>query len=297
LHKEKERLLVNMKTKALILLLIVVLSISAMGVAVAEPTVDVAVYFESSNISESEKSNVLSVLEVVNQRFVEQLGVGVNFEVVGSWESNKNIVDDMELLDEAVSETDGIWTRLIDNIGYFAWKFYHPPHIVGVYFIDQPMQGEGKDIAGSANAWIRACIIRYYDSTDKLAGIVQHELSHLFGIYEHCSEEWCVMNYAYMPYRISLLWWVIYEDYADTWGPICRQVLIECYNGKTRTYSLVITFQGYECYYEYTYFIFKESYNQWNLTSNRLVSVVHVKRNLNIKNSVHAVIASAASVK
>jgi len=287
-----------MKAKGIILLLIVVLlTLMFTSIVRCIPTVEVAIYFESANINDDEKAFILKVLAIVNGRFVDQLGIGLNFEVVGSWESDKNATDDSVLLTEAIRETNGIWTRVVDNIDIFEWKFYHPPHIVGIYFIDQPLKVEDEDVVGMADIWCRAAIVRFYEYEDKLAGIAQHELSHLFGILNECNEKWCCMNYACMPYRIWLAIWIIYEDYADEWGPECKQTLIQCYYGTGRTYPLIIFFQGCDSYYEYTYFTWSDSYHNWNLTSNRLRQVVHVKYNPRIKNSVHAVIASAHSFK
>ncbi|MEM2971713.1 MAG: hypothetical protein QW270_04750 [Candidatus Bathyarchaeia archaeon] len=32
--------------------------------------------------------------------------------------------------------------------------------------------------------------------------------THLFGL-RHCNEEWCVMNYDYMPYEEYFEWWIV----------------------------------------------------------------------------------------
>lgn len=120
----------------------------------------------------------------------------------------------------------------------------------------------------------RACILDYHwdgwwYQFDWLCSGIQHEVSHLFGV-NHCDEEWCVMNYGYMPYEEYAGWWIIKwktnETWATKWGLNCKNRLIQAYNGITFTYmNTYIYYKGNAIVYERL--SWTETYYHWNLTS------------------------------
>jgi hypothetical protein len=111
--------------------------------------------------------------------------------------------------------------------------------------------------------WVLACLVQYSNNLERLSGVIQHELTHLFGVVDECHEDWCVMNYDYMPYKAYFWFIVVREDWATDWGPECKQTLLETYNGRVITRSKFVVFKMgmYACGISWT-----EEYIHWNLT-------------------------------
>ncbi|MEM2970825.1 MAG: hypothetical protein QW270_00160 [Candidatus Bathyarchaeia archaeon] len=219
------------------------------------PIVKVAVYFESANIDANEKQKILGALGVVENRFETQIGVAEpDFDEKGTWTSDKTTEDPDLIFIDAIRKTGG------PSEGYTA----------AVFFVDQPLTeyywppGYVKDIWAVASPVCHACLVRYDGNDDKLRALIQWALSWTFGTKE-CDESWCVMNPEYMPHEI---WWgpiKIGEDWAEEWGPDCKQKLIDTYNGGTFTYTKAWSY-WVSGGFVYGIATWTEEYHQWSLT-------------------------------
>jgi hypothetical protein len=274
-----------MKAKVLIIALAVVLCFSSFTFLAKceEPAVKVAVYWENENIDSCELLTIENALAEVENRFLNQLGHAVDFEIVGSWTSSKNTEDDVVLISEAISKTDGVYETVFENGGEYLWKFKRYGYTAAIYFVDQYMYDalHLKRVCGSASSLTRAGIVDYSargycEPFDYLCSVTQHELSHIFGIKEDCEEEWCVMNgpegdSCYMPHEEGywfIVWWIkTNETWATDWGPICKQTLIQTYDGCVipRSKFEVFKMGMYACGKSWT-----EEYIHWNLTRSTL---------------------------
>jgi hypothetical protein len=275
-----------MKAKALIIALAVVLCLSTFTFLAKceEPAVKVAVYIESANIDNNERSRIVDAMGVVESRFENNIGYKVDLEIVGSWTSRKDTKDVETLLSEAISETDGVFTTFYDNYGEYVWKFHRDGYTAAIYFVEQDLEYEGNVIGGGAHPILRAGMVDYnahghWKPFERLCSVTQHELSHLFGIMKECGEEWCVMNYDYMPYETGfwfIIWWKTSEEWATDWGPECKQRLIKTYNGLSEPgSSLTILYNGYDAF-AYRRITCVAEWQRWNLTSFRAKTVFSI---------------------
>jgi hypothetical protein len=277
-----------MKAKVLIIALAVLLCFSSFTslAKCEEPAVKVAVYIESANIDSSERAKIVDAMGVVESRFENNIGYKVDLEIVGSWTSRKDVKEVGALLSEAISETDGTRTSFCDNYGEYVWKFHKDGYTAAIYFVEQDLEDEGVPINGGAHPILRAGMVDYnahgYSKPfERLCSVTQHELSHLFGItIDNCGEEWCVMNYDYMPYETGfwfIVWWIkTGEEWATDWGPECKQRLIQTYNGIVeRGSSLDIIYISYDGF-AFRKITYVAEWQRWNLTSFRAKTVFSI---------------------
>jgi len=261
----------NMKKKALIIsLLVLALSISMLISLAKCDAPKVAVYFESANIDVNERSKIVDALGTVAARFGNQIGIEPDFDIITTWNSDKNTKNPKDLLDEAIAETDGVIAEVFDNFGRLPfWKFQREGYTAAIYFIDQPMETPIQDTFAVCSWFNRACMVKYA-GFDQLASSTQAALSVTFGL-EPCNEEWCCLNDAYMPYRVYFGPFVISETWTTKWEPECKQELIENYNGITRT--RVMTGETWNFYYS---LVWTERYYQWDLTECKMKSITYL---------------------
>ncbi|MEM2995229.1 MAG: hypothetical protein QXI91_04355 [Candidatus Bathyarchaeia archaeon] len=280
-----------MKAKPLTISLLVIMLISTFASMVkADGTVKVAVYWETANIDSSELAIINNALAEVESRFQNKLEHSIDLEVVGSWKSRKDTKDYRTLITEAIRQTNGIYTTLFDNYGYFfTWKFHRKGYTAGIYIVEQDLVDEyGNLLGGAGSSVLRAGIVDYnphgkWKPFERLCGIIQHELSHIFGIPTNCEENWCVMNgpdgdSCYMPYEQWFLIWKTDEKWATDWGSNCKQTLLETYAGCARTGIDVSSFGNCWKAEDLTIAvtIWTEEWRYWNLTQRRLKLAVYV---------------------
>lgn len=281
-----------MKSKLLVLLLLASLFVEACMLAKANvfgspaSAVKVAVYWETEKIDASERAQIVDAIGVVESRFEDQLGYKVDFEMIGSWTSVKTTTSVTYIVTEAIKETGGVLAPTYDNQRELTWKFHKDGYTAAIYIVEQDLTYLGIPIQGAASPVIHAGIVDYnphdyWKPFERLCSVIQHEISHVFGLTFYgdeaeCNEPWCVMNYEYMPYEEYAGWriirWKTKEEWATTWCSNCKQKLQQTYKGITFPCTKRYTYitQNYVVAYSIKW---TETYYRWNLTQCRLKSV------------------------